>query len=65
MIYVLYKHVPFGENFIHNEIKYKKTSFHRGYYYKNGRIVFKNFKNKHLVQANEGLWDFPPEVKGK
>lgn len=65
MIYTYFKLVGFSNKFIHKDIEYIKTSFNRGYYYKNNKKVFRNFKKKILVQTDGNNWDFPPIIKGK
>jgi hypothetical protein len=53
-----YKHVPFDVEFEHNGKKYIKTNFNRGYYYKDGRKVFRSFKKRTKVKTDEKYLGF-------
>ncbi len=46
LIEVYFKHVPFNVKFEFEEIEYEKTNFRRGFYYKDGKKVFKNFNKE-------------------
>lgn len=47
----LYKHVKYGGAFFHNSIQYTKASHKRGYYWFNGRKVFRNFRQSTKVKV--------------
>ena len=54
---VKYKNVYFGNIFIFNNLKYVKTSFNRGYYWEDGRKVFKTFKKSTEVEVEGGYYE--------
>lgn len=63
MVKVNYKYVGFGEKFTFEGQEYTKTSHGRGYYYKEGKVIHRNFKKKTVVDAKLNLWDVVPKVK--
>ena len=63
LVEVYYKYVPFNCKFIFEEQEYKKTNHGRGFYYKEGRIVFKNFKKTHIVKTSGEFFEFIPLTK--
>jgi hypothetical protein len=52
MIEVNFKFVPFKAEFEYEDQIYIKTNFQRGYYYKEGRKVFRNFKKQTKVKTD-------------
>jgi hypothetical protein len=50
-----YKHIPFDVKFEHEGQVYTKTNFKRGYYYKDGKKVFRYFKKRTKVILKEEI----------
>lgn len=48
-----FKHILTNTEFIFQDQVYKKTSFNRGMYYKDGQPVFKNFKKNTLILVKD------------
>lgn len=46
---IKYKEVYFGGKFTFEELEYIKTNYNRGYYWKNGRKIFRTFKIAKLI----------------
>ena len=57
-IEIAFKHIPYGVDFEHKGQSYTKTSFNRGYYFKDGRKVFRTFKKKILVNTSSEHFDW-------
>lgn len=60
---VYYKHVPFNCKFVFEGQEYEKTNYHRGFYHKDGRMVFKNFRKTHIIKTSREYFDFIPLTK--
>ena len=58
---IAYKHVPHGVAFTHDGIEYIKTNFNKGFYFKEGKKVFRIFKKKTLVITSSEYFDVIPK----
>jgi len=63
LIEINFKYVPFNCLFIHKGIEYEKTNFHRGFYFKDGKKIFRNFKKLTIVLTNDEYFDIIPLTK--
>ena len=63
LIEVKYKHVPFNCKFEFEGIEYEKTNHNRGFYHKDGRMIFRDFKKSKIVKTSRELFDFIPLTK--
>ena len=63
LVEVYYKHVPFNCKFEFDGQEYRKTNHGRGFYHKDGRVVFKNFPKTKIVKTNREHYDFVPLTK--
>lgn len=48
-----FKHIAQGEKFTQAGIEYTRTNFMRGKRYVDGRLIFKKFEQKAVVETNE------------
>ena len=60
IVEIAFKHVPFAVEFEHNGQKYVKTNFHRGFYMKDDRKVFRVFKKSTKVKTSNEYFDWIP-----
>ena len=63
LVEVKYKYVPFNCKFEFEGQEYEKTNHHRGFYYKNGEIVFRVFKKSKIVKTSAEYFDHLPLTK--
>lgn len=57
MIDTIFKFVLFKGKFQHEGQKYTKTNHSRGFYYENGNIVHRVFKNTTKVRSEKCFFD--------
>ena len=57
MIKFGFKYVVPGNKFIFDGVVYTKTNHERGFYYENGKAIFKTFKKKTIVETHQKKWD--------
>ena len=63
LVEIKYKHVPFNCKFVFEGQEYEKTNFNRGFYYKEGRIIFRTFKKSKIVKTSAEYFDQMPLTK--
>ncbi len=61
--FVEYKHVPFNCIFEFKGQEYEKTNHNRGFYHKEGRVIFKTFNKSKIVKTNSEYFDQLPLTK--
>lgn len=52
-----FKYIHMGNTFCFEGQEYIKTNFNRGYYFENGRKVFKSVRKSRLVETTQTQWD--------
>ena len=63
LVEIKYKHVLFNCKFEFEGIEYEKTNFNRGFYYKEGKKVFRQFKKSKTVKTSREFFDVLPLTK--
>jgi len=54
---IAFRHIPMAISFVYKEKEYIKTNFGRGYYWKDGKKVFRYFKKGIIVKTNSEYFD--------
>ncbi len=56
IVTIQFRHIPVGIEFKHGDIEYIKTNFNRGYYWKDNKKVFRNFKKHTIVKTRKAIF---------
>lgn len=57
MKYMQFRYVSIGRLFVVEGQEYIKTSFNRGYFFADGKKIFRTFKKRRLVLADDKISD--------